>query len=318
MTWNLSSFLCVQPYSETRWWWYAVGWVWNWESHEDGRNHKERRIREDFERKPQASSSKTGSGSSLCLLWRQWAKYTSLLVKDDIQKFKMNVTDWIEHPTSVPEDHQNWRKFRDVLDMLKGTTNDWRLLSSKKDKQLTVSIRGANKLDPGSFWFLWNLFLFLCVKLNDVILRNKTGMFGKAVLPSNPWLLTPSDTEPAYCSFKYLKLIFFSVLILSYGSWFVIRPHYSVWCCNRVTCFLQVFCIHLLVFCNYGSFWSPFRCRWHMKTYVYLTVEYSINWRSIACKYVSISFTLLTILWQLFCGCCVFSGFGTRKWNSNS
>lgn len=51
--------------------------------------------------------AKLGLGRRFVFCDDNGPKYTSLLVKDDIQKFKMNVTDWIEHPTSVPEDHQN-------------------------------------------------------------------------------------------------------------------------------------------------------------------------------------------------------------------
>lgn len=48
-----------------------------------------------------------------------------------------------------------------MRDLLKTTTVDWRLLSSKKDTQLTVSIRGANNFNPGSFCF-YEIILFLC------------------------------------------------------------------------------------------------------------------------------------------------------------
>lgn len=45
-----------------------------WESCRGGRNHEERRICEEFERKPQAVSSKTGSGLLLCLPTQQQPK----------------------------------------------------------------------------------------------------------------------------------------------------------------------------------------------------------------------------------------------------
>lgn len=44
----------------------------NWDSRQGGQNHQERRLYEDFERKPQAVSSR--SGSWLCLPTRQLPK----------------------------------------------------------------------------------------------------------------------------------------------------------------------------------------------------------------------------------------------------
>lgn len=48
---------------------------------------------EDFEGKPPAVSSQTGSGSSLCLPTRR-LKHPALLVKNDLQKTTVNVSGW--------------------------------------------------------------------------------------------------------------------------------------------------------------------------------------------------------------------------------
>lgn len=46
-----------------------------------------------------------------------------------------------------------WYYSGDVWDLLKTTTNNWRLLFHKKDTQLTISISGANHFDSGIVCF---------------------------------------------------------------------------------------------------------------------------------------------------------------------
>lgn len=148
------------PQREARWGqYYAVRtlqYVRKWESHHAGSNHEERRICED-----QQSAEKLVLSSNVV---KNDLHKTGLHKAGTLISLKMCGADW--RAGSMPEDHQIWRRLRDLPKkdelellrrcgryLLKTTRNDCRLLSSEKETQLTISIRGANYFDPGSFFF---------------------------------------------------------------------------------------------------------------------------------------------------------------------
>lgn len=118
-----------------------------------------RKICEDFERNPQAVSSKTGSLSLLCL--PAWHRPKTYPVKNCFQNTKRNVTDWPAWrpdfkicgvnwtSRSMPEDHKYEKPWWDLpkvewlgipqqinIILVKNTSNDCRLLSAKRINNL--------------------------------------------------------------------------------------------------------------------------------------------------------------------------------------
>lgn len=91
---------------------------------------------------------------------------------------------WPENRRGEPKTkvHQIWRSLmylpkKAELGLFR--RNNSRLLN-KKDTQLVTRIK-SNTFDPGKFWFC-KAILFLCAKQNNASIKNKTIMFGEAVL----------------------------------------------------------------------------------------------------------------------------------------
>lgn len=118
--------------------------VWNWEYCPGRRNHEERRMCEDCERKLQAVSSKTVTLSpsttttqNIHAPGKEWPPEEKGSINDrptqspDLNRTKICRINW--RPRFMPKDHQILTSLGDFL------ANDCRLLSIKRDTQLTIS-----------------------------------------------------------------------------------------------------------------------------------------------------------------------------------
>lgn len=163
-----------RTHSETLWCKYyakrMLQCIWNWESHQGGRNKKGWYVKIWTENLKQ-SAAKRGLGDRF-VFWRNdpkhtsrsWWRTTSRRSTSEVKALtwmllKICGVNW--RPRSMTGHHHIWRRdspkknglgllSRRVRDPLKTTANNCRLLSSKKDTQLTVSIRSANNFDLGN------------------------------------------------------------------------------------------------------------------------------------------------------------------------